>query len=156
MDDCIFCKIASGSISAHIIWEDKEHMAFLTRWPNTEGFSVVITKEHQPSYAFANDDETLTKITLAAKKVAQLIDTAYEDVGRTGMIYEGFGVNHLHAKLVPMHGTSDTKEWRQIKSGIITYFDKYPGYISSNDSNEISDETLSQVAEKIRGADDSN
>jgi len=126
-------------------------MAFLSRWPNTEGFSVVIPKEHFSSYVFDNDDKVIIDITLAAKEVAKLIDTAFDDVGRTGMIFEGFGVDHLHAKLFPMHGTGKMKEWQQFKSNIDTYFEKYQGYISSHDSREVSDEELAKTAEKIRG-----
>ena len=150
MSDCVFCNIVSGDADAHVIWEDKKHVAFLSRWPNTEGFSVVITKDHKPSYAFDNEDQVLTEITLAAKKVGKLIDNAYEDVGRTGMILEGFGVDHLHAKLFPMHGTLDSTEWKKRKSNIDTYFDQYEGYISSHDSKEVSDNELKEIAEKIR------
>ena len=152
MNDCVFCKIVDGEAPAHTIWEDEKHMAFLSRWPNTEGFSVVITKEHKPSYAFDNEDAVLTELTLAAKKVGKLIDAAYNDVGRTGMIFEGFGVDHLHAKLFPMHGTGVEAEWRQHKSNIDTYFEKYEGYISSHDSRKVSDEELEIVAQKINGA----
>jgi histidine triad (HIT) family protein len=152
MDECVFCKIVSKEVPAHVIWEDDDHIAFLSRRPNTEGFSVVITKEHYPSYAFDNNDEVLKNLTLAAKKVGKLIDKAFEDVGRTGMIFEGFGVDHLHAKLFPMHGTGDMKEWQPIKSNIDKYFNKYEGYISSHDSKEASDEQLALVAEKIRSS----
>lgn len=151
MDECIFCKIVRKEIPAHVIWENDTHMAFLSRWPNTEGFSVVIPKEHFSSYVFDNDDKVIIDITLAAKEVAKLIDTAFDDVGRTGMIFEGFGVDHLHAKLFPMHGTGKMKEWQQFKSNIDTYFEKYQGYISSHDSREVSDEELAKTAEKIRG-----
>lgn len=153
MAKCIFCKIAAGEAPAHVIWEDEEHLAFLSRWPNTEGFSVVITKEHRASYAFDNEDKVLIKLTLAAKKVGKLIDDTFEDVGRTGMIYEGLGVDHLHAKLFPMHGTGHLEEqWKQVCSPdyINTYFKTYPGYISSHDAEEVSDEELTRVAEKIR------
>ncbi len=68
------------------------------------------------------------------------------------MVFEGFGVDHVHAKLFPMHGTADMKEWRPIKSGeyINKYFDKHEGYISSHDYNGADDEKLSALAKKIR------
>lgn len=52
MDNCIFCKMVNGEEPCHKIWEDEKHLAFLSVYPNTEGFSVVITKQHYPSYAF--------------------------------------------------------------------------------------------------------
>ena len=151
MKDCIFCKIASGEASSHKIWEDEKHLAFLSIFPNTEGFSVVIPKKHYPSYAFDLPDKELKELVIAAKKVAKLIDSKLEDVGRTGMIFEGFGVDHVHAKLFPMHGTENMKEWKELKSNINKYFDKYEGYISSHDYKRADDKKLAELARKIRG-----
>lgn len=127
-------------------------MAILSIFPNTPGFSVVLTKEHKPSYAFENYDEVLTDLVLASKKVAKLLDETFEDVGRTGMFLEGFGVDHLHSKLYPMHGTANMKAWKPIESGskMKVFFDKYPGYLSSHDAGRADDKELSQLAEKIR------
>ena len=146
--DCIFCKIAKGEAPAHKIWEDEKHLAFLSIFPNTEGFTVVITKEHHPSYVFDNDDVVVNGIVSASKKVAKLIDSKLEDVDRTGLIFEGFGVDHLHAKLFPMHGTTN-ESWKQHRSNIDTYFENYPGYISSHDSKRADDDKLAKVAKSI-------
>jgi histidine triad (HIT) family protein len=131
MKDCIFCKIVKGEAPAHKIWEDEKHLAFLSIFPNTEGFTVVITKKHYPSYAFDLPDNVLKELVIAAKKVAKLLDKKLEDVGKTGLIFEGFGVNQVHAKLFPMHGTK-MKKWKHIKSNVNKYFEKYEGYISSH------------------------
>lgn len=149
--ECIFCKIAVGQAPWHKVWEDPEHLAFLTPFPNTTGFTVVITKQHHPSYAFDLKDEVLTTLVLAAKKVAKLIDKNLPGVGRTGMIFEGFGVDHVHAKLFPMHGTSNMKEWQPIKSNLTKFFDQYEGYISSHDGQRVPDEKLAKIAAQIRG-----
>lgn len=149
MENCVFCKIAAGEISCYKIWEDEKHMAFLSRNPNTEGFSVVITKEHYPSYAFDLSDQVLADLVLATKKVAKLIDSKLDDVGKTGMIFEGFGVNHIHAKLFPMHGTKDIGEWKPVKSNVDKYFEQYEGYISSHDHKQASDEDLAKIAFKL-------
>lgn len=150
MDDCIFCRIVDGVMPSHKIWEDDEHLAFLSIFPNTEGFSVVIPKKHFSSYAFDTPDVVLSKLVLAAKKVGKLIDSKLSDVGRTGMIFEGFGVDHLHAKLFPMHGTNSMKEWRPIVSKVEKFFDKYEGYISSHDYKRADDKELAELAKKIR------
>jgi len=150
MGDCIFCKIVKGEAPCNKIWEDEKHLAFLSIFPNTEGFSVVITKKHYLSYAFDADDEVLKNLILASKKVAKLIDSKLEDVGRTGLILEGFGVDHLHAKLFPMHGTKQEK-WETIESKVDKYFEKYEGYISShNFYPKADDKKLAELAKKIR------
>lgn len=149
-DDCVFCKIAVGEESAHRIWEDDKHIAFLSIFPNTKGFSVVIPKDHYSSYLFDLPDQVVTDLVLAAGKVAKLLDTRLEDVGRTGMMFEGFGVNHLHAKLFPMHGTK-ADEWVERKVNVDKYFDAYEGYISSHDYMRESDDKLAVLAKIIRG-----
>ncbi len=149
-ENCIFCKIVNGESPCHKILEDDKHIAFLSIFPNTEGFSVVITKEHYSSYAFDLPDEILKGLVLASKKVAKLLDSKLSDVGRTGMIFEGFGVDHIHAKLFPMHGTK-MKDWKPLKSNIDKFFTKYEGYISSHDYNREDDLRLSDLAKKIRG-----
>ncbi|MEK6914883.1 MAG: HIT family protein [Nanoarchaeota archaeon] len=150
MVECIFCKIVNGEIPCHKIWEDKKHIAFLSIFPNTEAFSVIITRKHYSSYAFDLDDNILGELVLAAKKVGKLLDKKLDDVGRTGMIFEGFGVDHVHAKLFPMHGTKSVKEWKEIKSNVNKYFREYEGYISSHDYKREDDNKLKKLAEKIR------
>lgn len=149
MNDCIFCKIVNGELPSHKIWEDDEHLAFLSIFPNTEGFSVIIPKKHYPSYVFDLEDKVIIELILAVKKVAKLLDNKLNDVGRTGMIFEGFGVDHVHAKLFPMHGTK-SKTWQPIKSNVDKYFDKYEGYISSHDYKRADDKELAGLAEKIK------
>ena len=148
--DCIFCRIAKKGVPAHVIWEDEKHVAFLSIFPNTEGFSVVITKDHYPSYLFDLPDEVVRDLVLAAKKVGKLLDERFDDVGRTGMMFEGFGVDHIHAKLFPMHGTKSS-EWTKRKSSVDKYFEQYEGYISSHDHARADDETLERLATRIKG-----
>jgi len=148
MNSCIFCQIAQGEFPSHKIWEDHNHLAFLSIFPNTPGFAVVITKSHRPSYVFELKDEEISELMLAAKQAALLLDAAFDDVGRTGCMIEGFGIDHAHVKLFPMHGT--TGIWRPIKSNVDKYFHKYEGYISSHDHARADDEELKLLAQRIR------
>lgn len=150
-DTCVFCEIVAGRSPSHPIWEDEKHIAFLSIHPNTEGFAVVITKEHYPSYAFELPDDVLQGLTVASKMVGRLLDERLENVGRTGMIFEGYGVNHVHSKLFPMHGTAKLKKWRPLYSKIGKYFKEYEGYISSHDAMRVDDDQLEKLAKKIRG-----
>lgn len=150
MTSCMFCEIAKGKRPSHKIWEDEKHIAFLSIYPNTEGVTVVIPKEHYSSYAFDLPDEALKSLIIAVKTVAKLIDSKLDDVGRTAMVFEGFGVDHIHAKLYPMHGTNLTT-WKPIISNIDKYFDRYEGYISSHDAKRANDDDLDKLATKLRG-----
>lgn len=150
MENCIFCQIVAGTAPSYKVWEDDKHIAFLSIFPNTEGTTVVIPKEHYPSYAFDLPDEVLAGLMLATKKIAKLLDSKLEDVGRTAMVFEGYGIDHIHAKLFPMHGTADMKEWRKIESEVPKYFEKYEGYVSSHDYERADDAKLAELAKKLR------
>ena len=151
MENCIFCKIVNGNAPCPKIWEDKKYLAFLSIHPNTLGVSVVIPKKHFSSYVFDMPDDELRDFMVAVKKVARTLDDYFEDVGRTAMVFEGYGVDHVHAKLFPLHGTNQ-KEWKPILSGpgIDKYFEKYEGYVSSHSAGRANDKELEKLAEKIR------
>lgn len=156
--DCIFCQIVAGKAPSHTVWEDEKHIAFLTIFPNTDGFTVVATKNHLPSDAFQNSDEVIKDLVIATKRVANKITNAFDDVGRVGLFFEGFGVDHLHAKLFPMHGTGDMVEWQKLEDDTIKkdvptkYFNRYEGYLSSHGGTRADDTALAEIAQKIREA----
>ena len=150
--ECVFCKIVAGQVPAHRVWESDEHLAFLSIFPNTAGVTVVIPKHHVPSYAFAMPDEELSRLVVATKTVAKKLDTAFADVGRCAMVFEGFGVDHVHAKLFPMHGTADMAQWEPIESVRDEWYETYPGFISSHDAARADDAELARIAEAIRAA----
>ena len=150
INDCLFCGMVAGKIPFNKIYEDDKHLAFLTIFPNTRGATVVISKEHHGSSAFEQSDEVLKNIIIATKNTANILTNYYEDVGRCGMVFEGFGVDHLHSKIYPLHGTN-IKGWKPIESGKKKdYYKIYPGYICSNDSELADYKELETLAEKIR------
>ena len=149
MKSCVFCEIVEGKLPSHKVWEDEKHIAFLSLYPNTEGVTVVIPKKHYPSYAFDLPNDVLKDLIIATKTVARIIDSKLNDVGRTALVFEGFGVDHVHAKLYPMHGTK-LKEWKPITSNVDKYFDKYEGYISSHDASRANDSDLAKLAVKLK------
>lgn len=147
---CIFCQIAQGKAPCHLVWSSDTHMAFLSIFPNTPGFTVVIPRQHFDSYAFAQPDQVLSELTLATKHVALLLGAYYDDVSRCGMFFEGWGVDHLHSKLFPMHGTGGMTEWQNIESSPTTFFPTYPGFLPSNNGPRADDAELARLAAAIR------
>lgn len=71
-NNCIFCKIVKKEISAQIVYEDKDFLAFLDIHPQSPGHTQVIPKNH---YRWVWDVpnvggyfEVVKKIALAQKK----------------------------------------------------------------------------------------
>ncbi len=149
--DCIFCQIAQKQAPAHVIWENHHHLAFLSIFPNTEGFTVVIPKDHYGSYAFEQTNTVLTELVIATKTVANILDAYFADVARCGMFFEGYGVDHLHSKLFPMHGTAGAPVDNSVETAKPdVFFDRYPGYLSSHDAQRADDDALATLAAQIR------
>lgn len=46
---------------------------------------------------------------IASKKVANILENYFDDVGRVGLMMEEAGIDHAHVKLVPFHGTENLK-----------------------------------------------
>lgn len=150
MEKCPYCEIAKGNQKCHKIWEDENFLAFLSIFPNTDGFTILITKEHYPAYIFDLNNDLLNKLIIAAKTVAKLLDTKLDDVSRTGLIVESTGVDHAHIKLIPMHGTANINKWKPTVAYLDKYFKKYEGYLSSHESTRKDDKELEKIAKKIR------
>ena len=139
-------------MKSYIIWEDDFHIAFLSIFPNTPGVTVVIPKKHHSSYIFDMPNDLIFGLMSAAKTVANILDKAL-NVGRCALVFEGLGVDHLHAKLFPLHGTKKNESWKPIKSNDhksdLPFFDYYQGYISSHDCNVSDAESIESIAKKI-------
>ena len=146
MSDTIFDKIVRGEISAHKVWEDENYLAFLTPFANTPGVTVVIPKINLGDYAFALTPDQLTGLMLAVQKVANVLEKAF-DVQKVAMVFEGEGVPYVHAKLYPMHG--ELGEGGDYEVSEKVFFTKYPGYITTAEGPQMSDEALTAIQQKI-------
>ncbi len=152
---CIFCEIAKGNIKPlgdGVIYKDGDYLAWLSPFPNTEGFAIVIPKEHYASDVLAMPNKKLSEFVIISKNISQRLINYFKDVGRVGLIMEGTGIDHAHIKLFPMHGTAHMKkgEWKQYHSDNDKFFKKYAGYISSNDGPKADFNKLKKLAEKIK------
>jgi diadenosine tetraphosphate (Ap4A) HIT family hydrolase len=131
------------------VWEDDSYMAFLTPFPNTPGFTVVIPKTNPGDYIFGLDDEEFQGLILATKKVAKLLEKAL-GVSRVALVFEGTGVAHVHAKLIPLHGAlaDQTGVWSKN-----TEFNlEYVGHITTVEGPKMEDAELDKIQAQIKAA----
>ena len=109
--------------------------------------TLVITKEHYDSDATDMPDKEYSRLMIASKKVAKLLEKKLK-VKRVAIVMEGLGVNHVHIKLYPIHGLEE--KFREMWAKDRIYFDKYEGYISTQIGPQKSIEELNNIAEKIK------
>lgn len=144
----VFDKIVSGEVPSYKVWEDDDYLAFLTPWPNTPGFTVVIPKKNPGDNYVDVPEEAYTGLLLAARKVADILRKAF-DVYRVGLVFEGEGVPHLHVKLIPMHGVTEQQRTYQHQE---SFTDTYEGFLNTGNGPKMSDEELEAIQQKIQEA----
>ena len=97
MKDCIFCKIIKKEISADIITEDNNFMAFLDRNPANQGHTLIIPKKHAK---WIWNVEKYGEYLEFTKKIAKTLQKAMKTEWVI-MVVAGDEVPHAHIHLVP-------------------------------------------------------
>ena len=105
MEDCIFCKIIKGEIPCVKIWEDEKYLAFLDVNPVKPGHTLLIPKKHD-AYIFDLEDFEYQELMLKARIISKILKTKLNPP-KIGMVIEGFGVDHIHIHLVPIHKSAE-------------------------------------------------
>ena len=98
----VFTQIIKGEKPCHKILGDENYLSFLETRPIHPGHTLVIPKKEIDNI-FDLDDQTLTGLTLFAKKTAKIIQKAVPCRKVAIMVY-GLQVPHAHVHLVPVHG----------------------------------------------------
>lgn len=102
--DCLFCRIASGAVPAHIIFQDEQTLAFLDINPRSLGHTMVISRFHSATLLDL-PDEHVAPLFLSVKKVTSLLAKAFHPDGFTMGINHGSvsgqTVEHLHFHIIP-------------------------------------------------------
>ncbi|KAI3360093.1 hypothetical protein L3Q82_014402, partial [Scortum barcoo] len=143
--DNLFSHIVRGEQQQWRVWEDSEHVAFLTPYPNTPGLTVVVPRKPLPSDIFRLDEADYKALILATYKVARLLAEGMRAQG-VAMIFEGFEIDYAHAKLIPLLPSPDGPHPGDLQSEC---FQSYPGYVSSLDGPAADPEALKKIHAKI-------
>lgn len=103
MKDCIFCKIASGEMSANVVHSEEEIVAFRDLHPQAPVHLLVIPRRHIPSLNEAKDEDRalLGRMLLVAGELAaqEGVSQGYRVVNNCGRP-AGQSVFHVHLHLL--------------------------------------------------------
>ena len=105
-EDCIFCKIANGSIPSKTIYEDEKFRVILDLGPATKGHALILPKEHYADI-YEIPEETIGDAMKLAKKMAGLMTDklgcdGFNIVQNNGEA-AGQTVKHFHVHLIPRY-----------------------------------------------------
>ena len=133
MEDCIFCKIASGKIPSARVYEDDDVIAFMDIGPISDGHTLVVPKFHC-EWLHECPPEILGKLSGCLSRIAGAVQEAMGSEGYNVLCNNGRAagqlVAHVHFHVIP----------RNSGDGVMA---KWPSYKYPEGKAE-------QLAEKIR------
>ena len=100
MENCLFCRVANGTLSSRVLFADEDVVAFHDIAPRAPVHVLVIPRRHIGSLdrAAQDDCDILGRLLLAAAEVARrtgIAEGGYRVVTNTGS-GAGQSVFHLH------------------------------------------------------------
>ena len=104
MENCMFCKIATGEIPSNIVYQDENVVAFVDINPQAPKHILLIPRKHIASMAdlTLDDGPILAQLFITAHKVAHQMnidESGYRLVSNVGPD-AGLMVFHLHIHLL--------------------------------------------------------
>lgn len=106
MENCIFCKIASGEIPATTLYEDQDFRVILDLGPASKGHALILPKEHYANI-YEIPEELAGKAMILAKKMANVLTCALKcdgfNIVQNNGEPAGQTVFHFHMHLIPRY-----------------------------------------------------
>lgn len=106
MPDCIFCRIAAGTLPAEVVLDTPRVLAFLDIAPVHYGHTLVIPKEHYQNLLDLPDDLWL-EIGRVSRRVARALKQALYasgfNIGMNNFEAAGQVVFHAHLHVIPRY-----------------------------------------------------
>jgi len=104
MENCLFCKIATGAIPSNIVYQDENVVAFVDINPQAPKHILLIPRQHIASMTdlTLDDGPILAQLFTTAQKLAQemnIDESGYRFVSNVGPD-SGQSVFHLHFHLL--------------------------------------------------------
>lgn len=107
---CPFCRIATGSLDAVVLYEDTDVVAFLDISPVRPGHTQVIPRDHVETFEQLAP-ALAARIVNVGQALARRMKTIY-GVERVAFLFSGGDVPHAHAHVIPMHASTDVTSMR--------------------------------------------
>ena len=108
---CIFCDILNGTRNGHLVYEDKDHIAFLDKYPIDDGHTLVIPRKHHEKITDM-DSNDVGKIFSLIPKIAKAVLTgagadAFSLAQNNGKAAKQI-IPHVHIHIIPRYNNKGT------------------------------------------------
>lgn len=105
-NDCLFCKIVSGTVPAEKIHEDESTFVFLDLSPVSKGHMLFVPKDHANDFNSGNKESAISLIETIHKIAPSVLNslgaTGY-NLGMNHGVDAGQEVFHTHIHFMPRY-----------------------------------------------------
>ncbi|GLQ18115.1 hypothetical protein GCM10007879_23640 [Maritalea porphyrae] len=139
-DSCFICELVAGNASFkhHIVWENKEFIAFLNKYPTLPGYLIVCPKEHIEDYAVDMELQSYLRLQTLIHKISNSLKGVF-DAERIYQLSLGSlqGNSHVHFHVAPL------------PKGVPYEKQQYHALMAENGILRLSEEEFATMAEQI-------
>ncbi|MDE1762698.1 MAG: HIT family protein [Thaumarchaeota archaeon] len=103
---CLFCDISAGKKEAHLIYEDKTHIAIMDKYPIQMGHSLVIPKEHHEKITDMPTEgvsSLFSKVPIVAQAILKATGADGFNIGQNNGIAANQIIPHVHVHIIPRY-----------------------------------------------------
>ncbi len=115
MNDCLFCKLVSGTVPiAAKLYENEDTLAFLDIHPINRGHTLVIPKAHHVNIYDTPGDvfqKVMETVHMLAPKIKQSVGAQGINIGINNDASAGQLVFHLHVHIIPRFDGDGHGSW---------------------------------------------
>lgn len=104
--NCLFCDIVAGKREAHIIYEDKVHVAIMDKYPIQIGHTLVIPREHHEKIIdmpVESVSALFVKVPLVAKAILTATGADGFNIGQNNGRAANQIIPHVHVHIIPRY-----------------------------------------------------
>lgn len=119
-NDCVFCRVVTGTVESSRVYEDDEVLAFMDIQPVTDGHLLVIPKRHAPHLSDLDEQLGMSMFRVAQRLAAALRNSELPCEGVNLFLADGEvafqEVFHVHLHVFPRtpgDGFRIDADWRQ-------------------------------------------
>ena len=103
--DCLFCKIVKGEVPSFKLYEDDKVIVIMDAYPNVDGHTLIIPKEHYDSLMDIPDDLVIHINKVAKKYINHIMERLNAKELSVCINYgNSQKIKHYHMHLLPNHG----------------------------------------------------
>jgi len=109
--ECIFCDILSGKRDGHVIYEDKNHISILDKYPIDTGHSLVIPRDHHERITEMKSESVGELFSIVPKIANAIADAtgadAFSLAQNNGRAAKQI-IPHVHIHIIPRYNHKGT------------------------------------------------